>query len=48
MDELFALGIPAEFYAYDGLGRGFGFGTGTIAESWIDETVAFWERNMNQ
>ena len=25
---------------------GFGLGTGTVAEGWIDRAVEFWERNM--
>lgn len=41
-----ALGIPTEFHAYEGLRHGFGLGTGTIAEGWIDDAVAFWEKQM--
>ena len=26
--------------------EGFGLGTGTVAEGWIDDAVGFWERNM--
>ena len=37
------LGIPTEFHHYPGLPHGFGLGTGTVAEGWLDETVAFWE-----
>lgn len=37
------LGIPTEFHHYPGLPHGFGLGTGTIAEGWLDEAVAFWE-----
>lgn len=40
------LGIPTEFHAYDGLGHGFGLGTGTIAEGWLDQAVVFWEEQM--
>ena len=36
-------GIPTEFHAYEGLGHGFGLGTGTVAEGWIEDAVAFWE-----
>lgn len=39
-------GIPTEFHAYEGLSHGFGLGTGTVAQGWIDDAVAFWERNM--
>ena len=36
-------GIPTEFHAYEGLGHGFGLGTGTVAEGWIEDAIAFWE-----
>lgn len=42
------LGIPTEFHAYDGLGHGFGLGTGTIAEGWLDQAVAFWKEQMTR
>lgn len=41
-----ALGTPTEFHAYPGLGHGFGLGTGTAAEGWIDDATAFWEAQM--
>lgn len=31
---------------YEGLLHGFGLGTGTVAEGWIDDAVKFWERQM--
>lgn len=40
------LGIPTEFHSYEGLGHGFGLGTGTVADGWINDAVAFWESNM--
>ena len=40
------LGIPTEFHHYPGLPHGFGLGTGTVAEGWLDEAVAFWEVQM--
>lgn len=46
LDAMNALGIPTEFHAYEGLPHGFGLGTGTIAEGWIDDAVAFWEAQM--
>lgn len=39
-------GVDTEFHKYPGLGHGFGLGTGTVAEGWIDDAVAFWERQM--
>lgn len=47
LDAMAALGIPTEFHAYEGLGHGFGLGTGTAAEGWINDAVAFWEANAN-
>lgn len=37
------LGIPTEFHHYPGLPHGFGLGTGTAAEGWLDQAVAFWK-----
>lgn len=41
------LGTPTQFHAYQGLRHGFGLGTGTVAEGWIDDAVAFWEAQMD-
>lgn len=46
LDGLSALGISTEFHVYDGLPHGFGLGTGTVAEGWIDDAVRFWEKQM--
>lgn len=46
VDALRASGIDAEFHRYPGLGHGFGLGTGTAAEGWLDDAVAFWEKHM--
>lgn len=43
LQSLEALGIPTEFHAYEGLPHGFGIGTGTVAEGWIKDAIAFWE-----
>lgn len=43
LDGMSALGIPTEFHSYPGLRHGFGLGTGTVAEGWIEEATAFWE-----
>ena len=45
IDNLAAMGVPTEYHSYAGLGHGFGLGIGTIAETWFDQAVAFWERN---
>ena len=46
LEAMEELGITTEFHAYEGLGHGFGLGTDTIAEGWIDDAVAFWEQQM--
>lgn len=46
IDTMAALGISTEFHAYDGLGHGFGLGTGTVADGWLDFAVNFWEEQM--
>ena len=47
LEAMSALGIPTEFHAYEGLPHGFSLGTGTVAEGWIRDAVAFWEAQMN-
>ena len=46
IEAMSAAGIPTEFHAYEGLSHGFGLGTGTVAEGWIEDAVAFWEQQM--
>lgn len=41
-----SVGIDTEFHKYPGLGHGFGIGTGTAAEGWLDDAVSFWEKQM--
>lgn len=41
-----ALGIDTEFHHYPGLSHGFGLGTGTVAQGWIDQAITFWENHM--
>lgn len=48
IQALDAVGIPTEFHAYEGLPHGFGLGTGTIAEGWMNDAVAFWEKQMGE
>lgn len=48
LDAMEALGIETEFHKYPGLSHGFGIGTGTVAEGWVDDAVAFWERQMDK
>lgn len=48
LQELSALGIPTEFHVYEGLGHGFGIGTGSVADGWINDAIDFWKKNMKQ
>ncbi len=41
-----ANGTDAMIEVFPGLSHGFGLGTGTVADGWIDNAVSFWERNM--
>ena len=42
-----ANGTDAVIEVFPGLSHGFGLGTGTVAEGWIDHAVTFWEKNTN-
>lgn len=46
LELLSDMGIDTEFHSYPGLRHGFGIGTGTVAEGWLDQAVAFWEKHM--
>ena len=41
-------GTDAEIEIFEGLPHGFGLGTGTVAEGWIDNAVQVWERNIQK
>lgn len=45
LQRLSELGIPTEFHAYEGLSHGFGIGTGTVAEGWVNDALDFWRQN---
>lgn len=46
LQHLESVGTSTEFHLYKGLGHGFGLGTATVAEGWIRDAVAFWEKHM--
>ena len=46
LDNMSALGIDTEFHVYSGLRHGFGIGTGTVAEGWLDDALKFWEKQF--
>jgi acetyl esterase/lipase len=37
-------GTVVEYHKYKNLGHGFGLGTATSAEGWIDDAIRFWEK----
>jgi acetyl esterase/lipase len=39
-------GTLVEYRQFEGVGHGFGLGTGTNAEGWVAPAVRFWERAM--
>ncbi len=45
---LAARGIETVFHVYRGLEHGFGLGTGTAAEGWLEEAVSFWQRQIDK
>ncbi len=46
LDLIAACGADTEFRAYPGVGHGFGLGTGTPAEGWFADALAFWKRHL--
>ena len=40
-------GIDVEFHVYRNVGHGFGLGSGTTAEGWLEDAVRFWEHHMS-
>lgn len=45
-ENLRKAGVTVEFRKYRTAGHGFGLGTGTEAEGWLDLAVKFWEGNL--
>lgn len=45
--RLRATGTEVEYHRYEPLGHGFGLGTGTPAEGWVDLAMRFWKRVMS-
>jgi len=37
-------GTAVEYHKFKNLGHGFGLGTSTSAEGWVDDAIRFWER----
>jgi acetyl esterase/lipase len=47
VNALKSAGIDTEFHKYPNLSHGFGLGTGTVAEGWINNAVRFWEKHFD-
>jgi acetyl esterase/lipase len=41
-------GTDVEYHRYPRVGHGFGLGTGTSAEGWIEDAVRFWAKHIAQ
>ena len=48
IEALKANGTDTMIEVFPGLSHGFGLGTGTVAEGWINNAAAFWEKQMNK
>jgi acetyl esterase/lipase len=48
VENLRNAGVDVEYRRYQCAGHGFGLGTGTDAEGWLDLAVGFWQRHMNE
>jgi predicted esterase len=47
IDRINANGTDTMIEIFSGLSHGFGLGTGTVAEGWINNAVGFWERQQS-
>ena len=48
VENLRNAGVEVEYRRYQSAGHGFGLGTGTDAEGWLDLAVHFWQRHMSE
>jgi acetyl esterase/lipase len=48
VSALLASGARVELTVFPGIGHGFGLGTGTSAEGWVEDAVAFWKKCMRK
>jgi acetyl esterase/lipase len=47
VENLRNAGVDVEYRRYQSAGHGFGLGTGTDAEGWVDLAVQFWQRHID-
>jgi predicted esterase len=43
-----SLGTDVEYRKFKDVGHGFGLGTGTTADGWIEDAVRFWTRQIKR
>ena len=48
VENLRNAGVDVEYRRYETAGHGFGLGTGTDAEGWLDLAVQFWKKHIDQ
>ncbi|MGE5238905.1 MAG: alpha/beta hydrolase [Chloroflexota bacterium] len=48
VENLRNAGVEIEYRRYRTAGHGFGLGTGTDAEGWLDHAVRFWEKHLSE
>ena len=48
VENLRNAGVDVEYRRYQTAGHGFGLGTGTDAEGWLDLAVRFWQRHIKE
>jgi len=48
VDNLRKAGVNVEYHRYERAGHGFGLGTGTDAEGWLDLAVQFWLSHIDE
>jgi len=48
VENLRNAGVDVEYRRYQNAGHGFGLGTGTDAEGWVDLAVHFWQRHIDE
>lgn len=48
ISKLQSFEIDTEFHIYKNLGHGFGLGLNTSADHWIDDAIAFWDKQIKK
>ncbi|MDD8043683.1 MAG: alpha/beta hydrolase [Verrucomicrobiota bacterium] len=48
VENLRKAGVEVEYHRFQSAGHGFGLGTGTDAEGWLDSGVDFWSRHIRK